>query len=116
MIASITELNLKNFWSYLVFIPHAIKSKVQASKAKGIVSIALSSDGIYTQRTLTVWETEHSMREYVKSGAHIKVMRAFARHAKKSYTAHFDVESAPTWEVALDYLRKHGREHYGKRP
>ena len=115
MVASVTELNLKNFWSFLVFIPHAVKSKIQASKAKGIVSIALGSEGIFVQRTLTVWETEQAMKDYVKSGNHVKAMRAFAAHANKSYTVHFEVESVPTWEMALDYLRKNGKEHYGRK-
>lgn len=115
MIASVTELNLKNFWSFLVFIPHAVKSKIQASKAKGIVSIALASDGILTQRTLTVWESEQAMHDYVRSGDHLKAMKVFAKHAKKSFTTHFSVESTPTWVEALDHLRKHGREHYNKK-
>ena len=115
MIASITELNLKNFWSYLIFIPHAVKSKIQASKSEGIVSIALGSEGLLTQRTLSVWQNEKAMRDYVKSGDHIKAMKIFAKHANKSFTAHFEVDSPPTWQTALDYLRKHGREHYGKK-
>lgn len=115
MVASITELKLKNFWSYLVFIPHAVKSKIQASKAKGIVSIALQSDGLLTQRTLTVWQGEKEMRDYVRSGAHIKAVVAFGPHAKKSSTAHFEVDTIPSWEMALDHLRKHGKEHYTKR-
>jgi hypothetical protein len=115
MVASITELNLKNFWSYFVFIPHAVKSKIQASKSKGIVSISIRSEGLFTQRTLTVWETEQAMREYVRSGDHLKAMRAFAKHANKSYSAHFEVDAAPSWEMAIDYLRAHGKEHYGQR-
>lgn len=115
MIASITELNLKNLWSFLVFIPHAVKSKIQASQAPGIVSIVLGSDGILTQRTLSVWENEKAMRDYVKSGDHLKAMKTFAKHANKSFTAHFDVDSPPSWETALAHLRKHGREHYGQR-
>jgi hypothetical protein len=82
MTASITELNLKNFWSYLVFIPYAVRSKIQA---------------------------------YVSSGVHIKAVKSFARHANKSFTAHFEVDSTPSWEIALEQLRKNGREHYGKK-
>ena len=115
MVASITELNLKNLWSYFVFIPHAVKSKIQAEKAKGIISISLKSQGLLTQRTLTIWDSEEAMRDYVRSGDHIKAMRAFARHANKSYSAHFEVASAPTWEVALEFLRKNGREHYANK-
>ena len=75
----------------------------------------MSSEGIFVQRTLTVWESEQAMKDYGKSGDHIKAMRAFAAHANRSYTAHFEIETVPTWETALDYLLKNGKEHYGRR-
>lgn len=115
MVASITELNLKNFWSFLIFIPHAIKSKNQATSAHGMVSIQLASEGILTQRTLTVWENEKAMWDYVRSGSHLRAMKVFGKIATKSFTAHFEVESPPSWETALNYLRKNGKEH-GSRP
>jgi hypothetical protein len=110
MIASVTELNLKNFWGYLRFIPHAIRSKIQADKAKGIISISLKSDGFLVQRTLTVWEDEASMKNYVRSGWHLKAMKDFSKMANKSYVVKFEIQKAPSWEEAIQYLRTHGRE------
>lgn len=112
MIVSITELNLKNFWSFLIFIPHAVKSKIQASKAKGLVFIDLQSEGLLVQRTLSAWETEQDVRNYIKSGNHLKAMKALGRHSKTSYTARYTSETMPTWDEALAYLRKNGKSHY----
>ena len=111
MIASVTELNLKNFLCFLRFVPHAVKSKYQAEKARGVVSVRLGSRGILTQRTLTVWENEESLKDYVHSGAHLLAMQAFAKLADISYTAHFEVAVPPTWEEALDFLRTRGKAH-----
>lgn len=109
MIASVTELNLKNFFSFLRFIPHAIRSKTQADKAKGLVSISVKSEGLLVQRTLTVWEDEASMKEYVRSGWHLKAMKDFSKMANKSYVVKFEVQQTPTWDDAIKQLREHGR-------
>lgn len=111
MIASITELNLKNFWCYLRFLPLAVTSKMQADRAPGLISIQLASKGLFVQRTLTVWKDEKHMRDYVKSGAHLRAMKAFSKIANRSTTAHFPVKSLPTWNEALQQLKANGRFH-----
>lgn len=110
MVASITELNLKNLWAFFQFLPHAVKSKNQAGKAPGALMVKVGMDGILTQRTLTVWESEKAMMDYVRSGAHLNAMRVFSKIANKSYTARFPVEKFPSWEEAIKYLRENGRE------
>ncbi len=109
MIASVTELNLKNFWSLFLFLPHAVRSKVQADKSKGLISISIKSEGLLVQRTLTVWEDEASMKDYVRSGWHLKAMKSFGKMAQKSFVVKFEVQATPTWEEAIKQLRAHGR-------
>ncbi len=111
MIASITELRLKNFFSFILFIKHAVRSKVQADTAESVVSVEVKSSGLLIQRTLTVWESEEALKKYVRSGSHLEAMKAFSKIANKSYTAKFEVTSKPTWEEAIKYLKTHGREH-----
>jgi hypothetical protein len=110
MIASVTELNLKNFWSFLKFIPHAMRSHRQARQSAGLVSISTKSDGILVQRTLTVWKDEKSMRDFVRSGDHLSAMKTFPNIANTSFTAHFETTDHPTWEGALKHLKSHGRK------
>lgn len=109
MIASVTELNLKNFWSLFYFVPHAIRSKRQADKADGLISISIKPEGFLVQRTLTVWQDETSMKNYVRSGWHLDAMKAFPKMANKSYVVTFDVEEEPSWEEAIQQLRTRGR-------
>ncbi len=110
MIASITELNLKNFWSYLKFIPHAIRSHRQARLSSGLISISTKSNGFLVQRTLTIWNDEKSMHHFVRSGAHLDAMKVFSKIANSSFTAHYEVNGTPSWDEAMVYLKSHGRK------
>ncbi|MEI8025869.1 MAG: hypothetical protein WCI18_05950 [Pseudomonadota bacterium] len=110
MIASVTELNLKNFLCYLKFIPHAIRSHKQARLSNGLISISTKSNGLLVQRTLTVWKDEASMLRFVRSGPHLAAMKVFGKLADQSYTFHFEVSAHPTWEESLEQLRKHARQ------
>lgn len=112
MIASVTELRLKNFWCYLRFIPHAVKSKIQADQAAGVISTQVKSQGILIQRTLTVWDNKESMMNYIRTGAHLEAMKAFKTLANTSYTTHFEVTVPPTWDEALHVLKEKGRAHH----
>ncbi len=110
-IASITELRLKNFWCYLRFIPHAMKSHRQASRSPGLISISVKSEGLLIQRTLTVWTDETAMMQYVRSGAHLAAMKVFRQIANRSFTHHFEIDSSTSWDEALQILKVHGRSH-----
>jgi hypothetical protein len=109
MIASVTELRLRNFWCYLLFIPHAVRSHNQARKAPGNKGIQVKSQGILIQRTLTVWDDKELMLKYVRSGAHLKAMKAFPRLAHDSITTHFEVTEMPSWDHALEILKKNSK-------
>lgn len=111
MIASITELHLKSFWTYLLFIPHAMRSYRQAVSAKGSIQVNVKAQGLLIQRTLTVWETPQDMAIFVRSEPHLTAMKRFRTLANTSYVYHFDVSAPPTWEEALDLLKKHGRSY-----
>lgn len=110
MIASVTELNLKSFLCYLQFIPHAIRSHKQARLSNGLISISTKSKGFLVQRTLTVWKDEASMLGFVRSGPHLAAIKVFGKLADQSYTIHFEVAANPTWEEAIEHLRKYGRQ------
>lgn len=109
MFVSVTELHLKGVLSFIRFIPHAIKSKMQADQADGVKSVQVSSQGLLIQRTLTVWESKDHMLKYMRSGAHIDAMKIFSKIATDSFSYNFESESLPTWENALELLKQHGK-------
>jgi len=112
MVVAITELRIRNIWGYLLFMPHAIKSKIQADKSNGIISIELKPEGLFIQRTLTTWQDQASMNNYYRSGAHLKAMKAFKKIALTSYSASYESENIPSWDEAIKYLRAYGKIHH----
>lgn len=109
MIASITELRIKNWLGFLRFIPHAVRCKAEAERSYGVISVQVAAESLFVQRTLTVWESKDAMMAFVRSAPHLKAMKAFGAIANTSYTALFEVTEQPTWEQALTVLKKQGR-------
>ena len=102
---SITGLKLKNSMSILTFFRHAIPSMNQAKKADGNISAeAKKINGVY--HTLSVWETEEKMREFIYSGAHLKAIQKFPKFATGK-TFGYTTNSLPSWNdvhsLWLDY-------------
>lgn len=92
---SITGLQLNSLLHLPAFMWHAVRSMNQAQKAPGNISVdARSINGV--RHTLSVWQSEADMRAYIKSGAHLKAMKAFQdiAHGK---TFGFEAQTAPTW-------------------
>ncbi len=107
---SITGLKLKNSMSILAFFRHAIPSMNQAKKADGNISAeAKKINGIY--HTLSVWESEEKMREFIYSGAHLKAIQEFPKIATGK-TFGYTTNSLPSWDdvhsLWLDYSIEYG--------
>jgi len=111
MIVAVTELNIRTFWGFLRFIPHAVRSRAAAERAPGVVSVRVKSIGFYCQRTLTVWENRDAMLAFVRSEPHLSAMRLAPKIANESYTVTYEVSQPPNWPEALAHLRKHGRPY-----
>lgn len=106
---SVTGLRLKGWFSAFRFWRHAAPSYSQAKAAEGIVlADVLKKDGIH--HTLTVWESETAMKRFLYRGAHRKAIRAFPEIAEgRTYSFQSDV--VPSWDVALEKLKNHGRTY-----
>ncbi len=109
MLVSVTELHIKDFFSLIKFIPHAIRSNIQVAKAEGILVSKVSSKGLLIQQTLTCWKDQNAMLNYMRSGAHKDAMKIFPNIANTSYTYRYESEHEPTWAEALEKLKTHGR-------
>lgn len=109
MYVSVTGLKVKRFWHLPRFWWHAIQSYRQAQRAPGIRSVEVRNVKGY-QHTLTVWHSRRDMLNFMRSGAHLKAIRAF-RDIATGRTWGDDVETRPSWDEALAQWRNHGRDY-----
>ncbi len=106
---SITGLKPRGPWAYLLFLRHAIPSKIQADRAPGILfSEVRRIDGI--EHTLTAWESREAMRAYISRGAHLKAMKVFRRIATGK-TLGYEARELPSWDDVPRIWQEKGREY-----
>ena len=110
MIISITKLQLKNIWQLLIFMKHAGKSRNQAISSAGVIHVDVKADlGKLTFYTLTAWENESSLREFMLARHHKEAMKTTKRIARQAVSIHFEGDKIPDWTEALQILEKNKR-------
>jgi hypothetical protein len=106
---SITGLKPKGILSFFRFWRLAIPSFEQARKAKGIHFCEVKRIKGY-QCTLTAWESRDVMLDFMRSGVHLKAMKAFHRIAT-GRTFGYESETIPTWNEAFELLQEKGKNY-----
>ena len=112
MYISITGLKPKGFLSILRFWRLAIPSFMEAKSAKGNLSAEVKKMHGF-QCTVTAWENREFMLEFMRSGVHLKAMKAFPKIAT-GRTYGFESEVIPTWEEAFSVLMEKGKDYSAK--
>lgn len=107
MYISLTGLKPKTIWRTLQFWRHAIPSFQQVQTAQGNLHYAVKKYKGY-QCTITAWESREKMLEFMRSGAHLKAMKAFHKMAT-GRTYGYEAEKIPSWEEAYRLLNEHGK-------
>ena len=80
----------------------------QARSAPGNISAtAATINGIH--HTLSVWKSEKHMREYLRSGAHLKALKAF-RNIASGKTFGYLTRDVPDWSDVHHLWLENGRE------
>jgi hypothetical protein len=106
---SVTGLRVPSIWRAPLFWRHAVPAMIQARFAPGnIRAAARKIDGV--QHTMSVWRSRADMLAYMKSGAHLKAIKA-ARSIAPSITCGFETEAIPSWDEAIAHWRQHGRTY-----
>lgn len=86
---------------------HTWRSLRQVRRAPGLVALKLGpADGHY--HTMTVWSDEASMRDYVRSGAHLRAMKGF-RGLGSGRTLGFLADANPGWDAAYARFQREAR-------
>ena len=106
---SITGLKPKGLFGFLMFLKHAVPSKIQADSAPGVLFVSVKKiNGI--EHTLTAWESEAHMRKYIYSGAHKAAIKVFRRIATGK-TFGYVSKTLPTWNQVHEIWVEKGREY-----
>jgi hypothetical protein len=109
MYISLTGLKPKGFIGYIKFWSLAIPTFRQAQTAKGNKHSAVKKVNGY-QCTITAWENREIMLEFMRSGTHLKAMKAFHSMATgKTYG--YEAEAIPSWEEAFKILESKGKSY-----
>ena len=105
MYISITGLRVTSFWHQPVFWWHAVASMRQAKAADGNLSAETRTiNGVH--HTVSSWRDVDAMRNYLKSGPHLKALKTFRKIATGK-TLGFDAETIPDWtQVHALWLRE----------
>src|SRR5271165_5459235 len=108
---SLTRLRIRSFRFLLSFALHTLRSSKQVKRAPGFLTGALLPDRSWTFWTMTAWENQESMRQYMVSGAHKTAMSHLQEWCDEASVAHWTQPEAalPSWEEADARMRKDGR-------
>jgi hypothetical protein len=110
-VTSITRLRIRH-WRFLPsFALHTMRSRNQIQRSRGFVGGYLAGGPRRASWTVTVWEDLESMREYRRTGAHLRAMPKLLHWCDEAAVATIsDSQSTPLApEEAAALLRSNGR-------
>jgi hypothetical protein len=115
---SLTRLRLRSFRFVPLFMIHAIRSVRQVKKAPGFQHGAILNDRNWTFWTMTAWDSQESMRQFMTTGSHKSAMPHLLHWCDEASVAHWDWQetSLPSWTEADKRMREIGRASKVKNP
>src|SRR2546423_4427258 len=111
MFASVTRLRVRSVRYVPAFLWRNLLTKRQVVRAPGFVGGRLLVDAGRAFWTLTLWESERTMKAFRGSGAHAGVMPRLAHWCDEASYAHWETPSpsVPDWPEAYQHLVSDGR-------
>jgi heme-degrading monooxygenase HmoA len=115
---SLTRLRIRSFRFVPLFLYHAFLSRNQVKRAPGFQNGSLLADRSFTFWTITLWDSEESMRKFMVSGYHKAAMPHLVEWCDEASVAHWtQTETAlPSWEEADRRMREIGRASKVRNP
>jgi hypothetical protein len=104
---SVTGLKLKRIWYAPIFWWHAVASMTQVKASQGCLS-AEARTIAGSHHTLSVWSSKSDMQAFIKTGAHLRAMKAF-RSIATGKTYGFETEKIPNWNEVHNLWVDRGR-------
>lgn len=124
---SLTRLRIRSIRFMPSFLLHAIRSRNQVLRAPGFLAGALLPDKHRTFWTMTAWDSEESMRQFMISGAHKAAMPRLVKWCDEASVTHWtqpdtvasaqtpnprpqtQSQTLPSWSEADQRMRSSGR-------
>ncbi len=115
---SLTRLRVRSFRFVPHFVLHTLRSVRQVKKAPGFQHGALLADRSWTFWTMTAWDTQESMRQFMTTGSHSRAMPHLLDWCDEAAVAHWSQpETAlPSWTDADKRMREGGRASKVRNP
>jgi hypothetical protein len=115
---SLTRLRIRSIRFLPPFALHAWRSLRQIKRAHGFQTGALLTDRRWTFWTITLWDSEESMRQFMASGAHKAAMPHLLNWCDEASVAHWTQPDAevPTWIEAHKRMCEGGRASKVRNP
>jgi hypothetical protein len=108
---SLTRLRVRSIWFVPLFAMQTLRSLKQVKRATGFQTGKLLADRSWTFWTMTAWDSQESMREYMISGAHKAAMPHLLEWCDEASVAHWSQQESalPSWIDADKRMRESGR-------
>ena len=127
---SLTRLRIRSLRFLPLFALHTWRSMRQVKRAPGFQTGALLPDKDWTFWTMTAWDSEDSMRQFMLSGPHKAAMPRLIQWCDEASVAHWtepdtvaspqtldpNPEPLPQWSEADRRMRESGRPSKVKHP
>jgi hypothetical protein len=108
---SVTRLRVRSVRFMPFFAWDAVRSLNQAKRALGFIGGSLLPDRRWTFWTLTLWDSQESMRQFMLNGSHRVAMPHLLDWCDEASVVHWEQaeDSVPSWEIADKRMRESGR-------
>jgi hypothetical protein len=108
MVITVTSIRLRSLWGYFRLSLFGLNIQRQLKTQPGFLKSRNRGFG-YLHYTLSAWESEEAMREFVRAGAHLTAMKSSRALGREIRTYTFVADSMPGWEEAQRLLSAHGK-------
>lgn len=108
MVVTVTSLRLKSAWLFFKLSWHGLQISRQAKTKPGFIKMKNTGFG-YLHYTCSAWQDEASMKNFAKTGAHLKAMKKSSAMATEIKTYTFETDRMPDWIEAKTLLAEKGK-------
>ncbi len=115
---SVTRLRLRSVRFLPPFALHFLRSRRQVTAAPGFQGGSLLADRAWAFWTMTAWDSEANMRNYMTAGAHRAVMPRLLDWCDEASVVHWteSENTLPPWSEAARRMREGGRASKVRNP